>query len=167
MNFALKTQSKLNEALTSTLQISKFCWDSEGILLNNKYIIWSSQNINTALNIFRWENNSELIKILQKGVYKIVVGLIGLESDKKVKIIIDDNNGINKENEYQNHDIRMKKHYNNYYNRNLEDEKGYIKYIEKYFACVENTDIKVKLIDFDNNNLDCSEEAFLVLEKII
>lgn len=167
LNFALKTQSKLNEALTSTLQISKFCWDSEGILLNNKYIIWSSQNINTALNIFRWENNSELIKILQKGVYKIVVGLIGLESDKKVKIIIDDNNGINKEIENQNHDIRMKKHNNNYYNRNLEDEKGYIKYIEKYFACVENTDIKVKLIDFDNNNLDCSEEAFLVLEKII
>ena len=151
LNFAFQTQSKLNEALNSTCQICRMCWNSEGILSKKKYIKWSSQNINTALNIFNWERDSDTIKILQKGVYKIVVGLIGLESDKKINICF---NEINK---YEN-DIS---------NYNIECTSGNVKYIEKYFACVENTDIKIWLIDEENNNNDTSEEAFLELEKII
>ena len=151
LNFAFQTQSKLNEALNSTCQICRMCWNSEGILSKKKYIKWSSQNINTALNIFNWERDSDTIKILQKGVYKIVVGLIGLENDKKINICF---NEINKyENEYSNY--------------NIESSSGNVKYIEKYFACVENTDIKIWLIDEENNNNDTSEEAFLELEKII
>ena len=57
LNYALSTQAKLNEALNSTCQICRMCWDSEGLLLDNKYIQWSSQNINTALNVFKWETN--------------------------------------------------------------------------------------------------------------
>ena len=151
LNFAFQTQSKLNEALNSTCQICRMCWNSEGILSKKKYIKWSSQNINTALNIFNWERDSDTIKILQKGVYKIVVGLIGLESDKKINICF---NEINK---YENDN-------NNY---NIECSSGNVKYIEKYFACIENTDIKIWLIDEENNNNDTSEEAFLELEKII
>ena len=170
LNFALSAQSKLNEALNSTCQICRICWDSEGILLNNKYILWSSQNINTALNIFKWETNSENILILQKGVYKIVVGLIGLENDKYIKIYFNDYNK-NEEtiNDYENNDIRNLNN-NNYYNTiewNSGNEKGNVIFIEKYFACVENTEIKVCLIDTENNNKDISEEAFLELNKII
>ena len=169
LNFALSAQSKLNEALNSTCQICRMCWDSEGILLNNKYILWSSQNINTALNIFKWETNSENILILQKGVYKIVVGLIGLENDKYIKIYFNDYNK-NEEtiNDYENNDIRNLNN-NNYYNTiewNSGNEKGNVIFIEKYFACVENTEIKVCLIDTENNNKDISEEAFLELNKI-
>ena len=151
LNFAFQTQSKLNEALNSTCQICRMCWNSEGILSKKKFIKWSSQNINTALNIFNWERDSDTIKILQKGVYKIVVGLIGLENDKKINICF---NEINK---YENDD-------NNY---NMECTSGNVKYIEKYFACIENTDIKIWLIDEENNNNDTSEEAFLELDKII
>lgn len=172
LNFALSAQSKLNEALNSTCQICRMCWDSEGILLNNKYILWSSQNINTALNIFKWETNSENILILQKGVYKIVVGLIGLENDKYIKIYFNDYNK-NEEtiNDYENNDIRNLNNNNNYYYNTIEwnsgNEKGNVIFIEKYFACVENTEIKVCLIDTENNNKDISEEAFLELNKII
>ena len=139
------------------------CWDSEGILLDNKYIQWSSQNINTALNVFKWETNSESIKILQKGVYKIVIGLIGLESDKNIKVCFNDLNKIEEtENDFDNNDKKN----NNYMEWNSGNEKGNIKFIEKYFACVENTEIKIGIFD-DNNNRDCSEEAFLELKKII
>ena len=167
LNFALNAQSKLNEALNSTSQLCRMCWDSEGILLNNKYIQWSSQNINTALNIFKWETNSENILILQKGVYKIVVGLIGLESDKYIKIYFNDYNQ-NEEtiNDFENNDIRNPNNYNTI-DWNSGNDKGNVVFIEKYFACVENTEIKVCLIDNENNNKDTSEEAFLELNKII
>ena len=167
LNFALSAQSKLNEALNSTSQLCRMCWDSEGILLNNKYIQWSSQNINTALNIFKWETNSENILILQKGVYKIVVGLIGLESDKYIKIYFNDYNQ-NEEmiNDFENNDIRNPNNYNTI-DWNSGNDKGNVVFIEKYFACVENTEIKVCLIDNENNNKDTSEEAFLELNKII
>ena len=149
LNFAFQAQSKLNEALNSTCQICRMCWNSEGILTKNKYIKWSSQNINTALNIFNWERDSDTIKILQKGVYKIVVGLIGLESDKNIKICFNEINKYDSE------------------NNNIGSISGNVKYIEKYFACIENTEIKIWLIDKENNNNDISEEAFLELEKII
>ena len=167
LNFALNAQSKLNEALNSTSQLCRMCWDSEGILLNNKYIQWSSQNINTALNIFKWETNSENILILQKGVYKIVVGLIGLESDKYIKIYFNEYNE-NEEtiNDFENNDIRNPNNYNTI-DWNSGNDKGNVVFIEKYFACVENTEIKVCLIDNENNNKDTSEEAFLELNKII
>lgn len=153
LNYALKTQAKLNEALTSSFKICRLCWDSDSNLINNIYIQWSSENINTALDVFKWENNPEIITILQKGVYKIVVGLIGLESNKNI-IIFYDENSIGKKYDNDNDNII----FNN--------DKGNIKFIEKYFACVENTKIKVALFD-ENNNRDFSEEAFLEIEKII
>ena len=165
LNYALNAQSKLNEALNSTSQICRMCWDSEGILTENKYIKWSTQNINTALNIFKWKSNFDSIKILKKGVYKIVVGLIGLEYDKSIKVCFNDDN--NNEVDYKKINI-----IGNNYRYNIEDwnsgnDKGNIKFIEKYFACVENTEIKIWLVDIENDNNDISEEAFLELKKII
>lgn len=166
LNFALSAQSQLNEALNSTCQLCRLCWDSEGVLLDNNYIQWSSQHINTALNVFKWELNSEIINIMQKGVYKIVVGLIGLESNKNIKICINDNNKkiYVTETEYYYEDNYTKE---NEKERNYCNDEGNVKYIEKYFACVENSEIKIKLIDYENNNNDTTEEAFLQLEKII
>ena len=158
LNYALKTQTKLNEALTSSLKLCRLCWNTKGILTNNKFIKWSMQNINTALDVFKWENNSEIITILQKGVYKIVVGLIGLEINKNIIIICDE-----KYDKFMiNNDISMSMSHNtnNYSNQDN------IKYIEKYIACVENTRIKICLLD-ENNNEDNSEEAFLEIKKII
>ena len=154
LNFALETQAKLNEAFSSATRISRFCWDSEGELSENKYIKWSIQNINTALDVFKWENNSDNIIILQNGVYKIVIGLIGLETKKNFGLIINnDENTIINNNDY----IESEN------DNDINNDKGNILFMEKYIACVENT--KVKVILFDSN--DNSEEAFLEITKII
>ncbi len=94
LNFALETQAKLNEAFSSASRISRFCWDSDGTLKDDKFIKWSIQNINTALDVFKWEKNSENIQILQNGVYKVVLGLIGLDNKKKFGIIFNDEENI-------------------------------------------------------------------------
>ena len=164
LNFALESQSKLNEAFSSASRISRFCWDSEGLLKDDKYIIWTIQNINTALDVFKWENNSENITIMQNGVYKIVIGLIGLEKNKNFGIINDDENIIVDSRNNNNG-------WNEVDNENdINNDKGNIKFMEKYIACVENT--KIRAIIFDNNNNndsneDNSEEAFLEIIKII
>ena len=165
LNFALETQSKLNEAFSSASRISRFCWDSEGVLKEDKYIKWSIQNINTALDVFKWENNSESINILQNGVYKIVIGLIGLEKNKNFGIIFNDDENII---------IDSRNNTNNNYGMNDTDneidminDKGNVKFMEKYIACVENTKLKVIIFDNNNDSNDNSEEAFLEIVKII
>ena len=163
LNFALETQSKLNEAFSSASRICRFCWDSEGILKDDKYIIWSIQNINTALDVFKWENNSEDINIIQNGVYKIAFGLIGLEKNKNFGISFNDD-----ENLILN--SKMSGYSDAENDNDINNEKGNVKYIEKYIACAENT--KIRAIIFENNtnndlNDDNSEEAFLEITKII
>ena len=165
LNFALETQSKLNEAFSSASRISRFCWDSEGVLKEDKYIKWSIQNINTALDVFKWENNSESINILQNGVYKIVIGLIGLEKHKNFGIIFNDDENII---------IDSRNNTNNNYGMNdteneidMINDKGNVKFMEKYIACVENTKLKVIIFDNNNDSNDNSEEAFLEIVKII
>ena len=153
LNFALETQAKLNEAFSSATRISRFCWDSEGGLNENKYIKWSIQNINTALDVFKWENNSDVITILQNGVYKIVIGLIGLENKKNFGIIFNNDENIIINNNYLG----------NGNDNDINNDKENIKFMEKYIACEENT--KIKVILFDSN--DNSEEAFLEITKII
>ena len=153
LNYALKEQEKLNEILTSSSKICKLFWDSDDILINNRYIKWSYQNINTALDIFKWDINTETIKILQKGVYRIVVGLIGLEKEKNIIIICGKNS-------FSDIDININMKKYGYI------EKENVKYIEKYIACNEITELKIALVD-KNNNINYSEEAFLELKKII
>ena len=164
LNFALETQSRLNEAFSSASRICRFCWDSEGLLKDDKFIIWSIQNINTALDVFKWENNSENITIIKNGVYKIVFGLIGLEKNKNFGISFnDDENLVMSTNNNSTNDLENENDINN--------EKGNVKYLERYIACAENT--KIKAIIFENINTntefkdDNSEEAFLEISKII
>ena len=154
LNYALKQQEKLNEVFSSSSKICKLCWDSDDILIDNKYIKWSYQNINTALDIFKWDNNSETIKILQKGIYRVIVGLIGLENEKDLKLIYGDNSFDDKD------IININKPKSDY------NEKENVKYIEKYIACIENTELRILLVD-KNNNREFSEEAFVELKKII
>ena len=169
LNFALEAQAKLNEAFSSASRICRFCWDSEGLLKDDKFIIWSIQNLNTALDVFRWENNSENITILQNGIYKIILGLIGLEKNKFFGIIFNDEENIilNSRNNNNNNNY-------GYENENENDmsDKGNVKYIEKYIACVGNTKLKAVILDNNSsnstdNNDDNSEEAFLEIIKII
>ena len=162
LNFALETQSKLNEAFSSASRICRFCWDSEGLLKDDKYIIWTIQNINTALDVFKWENNSENITIIQNGVYKIVFGLIGLEKNKNFGISFNDEENIIFNTKMNNNaDIENENDINN--------EKNNVKYLEKYIACAENTKLKAIILEKNNNdfNDDNSEEAFLEITKII
>ena len=164
LNFALETQSKLNDAFSSASRICRFCWDAEGLLKDDKYIIWSIQNINTALDVFRWENNSESICILQNGIYKIVIGLIEIDKNKNFGIVFNDDENII---------VDSRNYNNNYGNNDLDNEneigsdKGNIKFMEKYIACLENTNIKAILFDNNSENSDNSEEAFLEIVKII
>ena len=162
LNFALETQSKLNEAFSSASRICRFCWDSEGILKDDKFIIWTIQNINTALDVFKWENNSENITIIQNGVYRIVFGLIGLEKNKNFGVSFNDDENIIIN--YKKNDIADSENEND-----INNEKGNVKYLEKYIACAENTKIKAIIFDTNNNdsNYDNSEEAFLEITKII
>ena len=162
LNFALETQSKLNEAFSSASRICRFCWDSEGLLKDDKYIIWTIQNINTALDVFKWDNNSENITIIQNGVYKIVFGLIGLERNKNFGISFNDEENIIFNSKMNNNaDIENE--------NDINDEKSNVKYLEKYIACAENTKIKAIIFEKGNNDLndDNSEEAFLEITKII
>jgi hypothetical protein len=163
LNFALETQSKLNDAFSSASRMCRFCWDAEGLLKDGKYIIWSIQNINTALDVFKWENNSESICILQNGIYKIVIGLIEIDKNKNFGIVFNNDENI----------IIDSRNYNNNYGSNdlnnendIGSDKGNIKFMEKYIACLENTNIKAILFDNTENN-DNSEEAFLEIVKII
>ena len=151
LNFALETQAKLNEAFSSATRICRFCWDSEGILNENKYIKWSIQNINTALDVFKWENDSDNITILQNGVYKIVIGLIGLETKTNFGLVIN-----NDENIIINNDSLSNEN-------NINIDKGNIKFMDKYIAFEENSKMKVILYDIKDN----SSEAFLEITKII
>ena len=164
LNFALETQAKLNEAFSSASRISRFCWDSDGTLKDEKYIKWSIQNINTALDVFRWEKNSENINILQNGVYKVVFGLIGLETKKSFGIIFNNEENIIIDSGYNNNNNNL------YDNENdINNDKGNIQFMIKYIACIENTNIKAIIFNNngnDNSN-DNSEEAFLEITKII
>jgi hypothetical protein len=163
LNFALETQSRLNEAFSSASRICRFCWDSEGLLKDDKFIIWSIQNINTALDVFKWENNSENITIIKNGVYKIVFGLIGLEKNKNFGISFND-----EENLILN--SKMNENADSENDNDINNEKGNVKYLEKYIACAENTKIKAIIFESNNNNdfnEDNSEEAFLEIIKII
>ena len=157
LNFALETQAKLNEAFSSASRISRFCWDSDGTLKDEKYIKWSIQNINTALDVFQWEKNSENITILQNGVYKIVFGLIGLDTKKNFGIIFNDDENVILD---STKDIEKENNYD------ISNDKGNIKFMERFIACVENTCIKAILFN-NNDNTDNSEEAFLEITKII
>ena len=167
LNFALETQAKLNEAFSSVSRMSRFCWDSEGTLKDDKFIKWSIQNINTALDVFKWEKNSENIKILQNGVYKVVLGLIGLESKKNFGIVFNDEENIAIDSNLNGNTLNENEN-------DLNSDKGNIQFMIKYIACIENTNIKAIIFnnkdnenDNDNNENDNSEEAFLEIVKII
>ena len=167
LNFALETQAKLNEAFSSATRICRFCWDSDGILNEGKYIQWSMQNINTALDVFKWENNSDSIIILQNGVYKITIGLIGLEIKRNFGLIFNNDENIMIDSRIDNHNLKSE----NINDNDIYNERGNVKFVEKYIACIEN--IKIKVIIFDDNYKesddlnDNSEEAFLEIIKII
>ena len=135
---------------------------------SNDNLIGEYNNINTALDVFNWENNSENITILQNGVYKIVIGLIGLEKNKNFGIIFnDDKNIVVKTKMYNKTDAMLVNE--NEMNMN-KDKGGNVIFMEKYIACIENTTIKAIIFNNINSNNDSvddnSEEAFLEIIKI-
>lgn len=175
LNIALETQSKLNEAFSSAYRMCRLSWGREGKLLMNKYIQWSMQNINTALDVFHYKNNSETINILQKGIYKIVVGLIDNGKGKNVAVIIgeggEDIITIDSRKEYEKkEDLGKSLTKSNFNIRNKEKERE-VKYMERFITCGDTNYIKVAIIEGKNNfsgsGNNKHEEAFLEITKII
>lgn len=75
LNYALESQSKINDALCLAYRIGRWSW-SNGRIDEKGIIIWTMMNINTAIDNFKWNNENGTIIIKTKGIYKIVTGLI-------------------------------------------------------------------------------------------
>jgi hypothetical protein len=143
LNYALETQAKINDAFCSVYRTAKWSKSNDIKLNDNNFIIWSIQNINIALDIYNWDQNSEKIKINFKGIYKILVGLI---SEEKIDFELIINNEI----------VMNSIKNNNKNNNNL------IFYIEDYFTIDDNSIIEVKV-----NEENFLNEAFIEIVKII
>jgi prefoldin subunit 5 len=76
LNYALEAQAKINDALCNANKIARWSWSDDSSVNENGFIIWSIQNINTALDVFSWETNNENIFVNLKGIYKISAGVI-------------------------------------------------------------------------------------------
>ena len=148
LNYALETQAKINDAFCSANRTAKWSWSNDG-LLKNKFIIWSIQNINTALDLFIWENENNSIVVSSKGIYKVCVGLISLDNKDNFSILINDE--IIFESEYERSSI------------NELNQNNIILYIDKYIALMDNSRIQVKI----NSQNECNGEAFIEITKII
>jgi len=95
--------------------------------------------------VFKWENNSDSIIILQNGVYKITIGLIGLEIKRNFGLIFNNDENIMIDSRIDNHNLKSE----NINDNDIYNERGNVKFVEKYIACIEN--IKIKVIIFDDN----------------
>ena len=87
--------------------------------------------------------------------------LFRLERNKSFGISFNDDENLIMNSKNNNADTENENDINN--------EKGNVKYLEKYIACAENTKIKAIIFEKNNNDLndDNSEEAFLEITKII
>ena len=148
LNYALETQAKINDAFCSANRTAKWSWSNDG-LLKNKFIIWSIQNINTALDLFIWENESNSIVVSNKGIYKIVVGLISIDNKDNFNVLINDE--IVFESEFERSSISEL------------NQNNIILYIDKYIALIDNSRIQIKI----NSESECNGEAFIEITKII
>ena len=148
LNYALETQAKINDAFCSANRTAKWSWSNDG-LLKNKFIIWSIQNINTALDLFIWENESNSILVSNKGIYKIVVGLISIDNKDNFNVLINDE--IIFESQFERNSIS-----------DVCQNNG-ILYIDKYIALMDNSRIQIKI----NSESECNGEAFIEITKII
>ena len=148
LNYALETQAKINDAFCSANRTAKWSWSNDG-LLKNKFIIWSIQNINTALDLFIWENESNSIVVSNKGIYKIVVGLISIDNKDNFNVLINDE--IVFESEFERNSISEL------------NQNNIILYIDKYIALIDNSRIQIKI----NSESECNGEAFIEITKII
>ena len=148
LNYALETQAKINDAFCSANRTAKWSWSNDG-LLKNKFIIWSIQNINTALDLFIWENESNSILVSNKGIYKIVVGLISIDNKDNFNVLINDE--IIFESQFERNSIS-----------DVCQNNG-ILYIDKYIALMDNSRIQIKI----NSESECNGEAFIEITKVI
>lgn len=76
LNYALEAQAKINDALCNANRIARWSWSDDASVNEGNFIVWSIQNINTALNVFSWESENDAIFVNVKGIYKISVGVI-------------------------------------------------------------------------------------------
>ena len=76
LNYALEAQAKINDALCNANRIARWSWSDDASVNEGSFIVWSIQNINTALNVFSWESENDAIFVNVKGIYKISVGVI-------------------------------------------------------------------------------------------
>ena len=158
LNYALEAQAKINDAFCSANKLARWSWGDDGLVNENGIIIWTIQNINTSLDVFSWENESETIYVNVKGIYRISAGVVFTKNDKKRKIYIN----INNETEMISND-------------EIPNDESSLIYVEKYFALGDETKIQVGVImdkkkeeDIKFNiNGECNAEGFLEIKKVI
>ena len=156
LNYALEAQAKINDAFCSANKLARWSWGDDGLVNENGIIIWTIQNINTSLDVFSWENDSETIYVNVKGIYRISAGVVF--SDKKRKIYININNET----------VMISKD-------DIPNDESSLIYVEKYFALGDETKIQVGVIMDKkkeeeiklNINGECNAEGFLEIKKVI
>ena len=156
LNYALEAQAKINDAFCSANKLARWSWGDDGLVNENGIIIWTIQNINTSLDVFSWENDSETIYVNVKGIYRISAGVVF--SDKKRKIYININNET----------LMISKD-------DIPNDESSLIYVEKYFALGDETKIQVGVIMDKkkeeeiklNINGECNAEGFLEIKKVI
>lgn len=157
LNYALEAQAKINDAFCSANKVARWSWGDDGLVNENGIIIWTIQNINTSLDVFTWENDSETIYVNVKGIYRISAGVMFTKTDKNRKIYIN----INNETAIYSNEI-------------IDDDTGLI-YVEKFFALGDETKVQVGVIMDKkkeeeiklNINGECYAEGFLEIKKVI
>lgn len=160
LNYALEAQAKINDAFCSANKMARWSWGDEGIVNDNGIIIWTIQNINTSLDVFSWETDSETIYVNIKGIYKVSAGLLcNGEKEKKIFININNETVITSEGK--------------------KDEEDGIISIEKFLALGDEAKIQIGVLTEKNNkinkeddiklniNNECNAEAFFEIQKII
>ena len=160
LNYALEAQAKINDAFCSANKMARWSWGDEGIVNDNGIIIWTIQNINTSLDVFSWETDSETIYVNIKGIYKVSAGLLcNGEKEKKIFININNETVITSEGK--------------------KDEEDGIISIEKFLALGDEAKIQIGVLTDKNNkiskeddiklniNNECNAEAFFEIQKII
>ncbi len=166
-NNAMNNQTEINKALIKENYIGKWNWIS-GDLKNGFSIPWEEQIINTQPENYSWEKDDIYIKVNDKGIYNLNIGIFTKEKSN-VQIII--NGDIIYIEKYDGNNIINN---NENYGLNAEDKEMNILRedipingisINKFFFIGEKSRVTISYIG-NINNYNNKIKGFLSLKKI-
>lgn len=147
LNYALESQSKINEAFCLAYRVGRWSW-SQGRYDDKGIIIWSMQNINTALDHFHWNTENGSIVIRTTGIYEITSGLLSI-SNILIALYLNDALIMNSNDSNQSYSI------------------GNMILINQFVPLTEGAIIKIGIIKDNFKELfDINAESFLEIRKV-